>query len=390
MRFILFGLLLFVVAQSPAQEITSVFTLPPQPVVAGRQVNLWLYSMNSSSNETRLVLPPNIGGRFVSGFSTGSVTLGLNTNQSPEEVTIAAGGFAKAEYWVTVPANIRGPATLELTNYNALVLAVSDSPAMTNLALAPLAPPFSRRGTNATTQVGQQLASYLNNHISPYEPIYFMLGSYPAAEFQLSLKYRIFAFTNDVNPLANLYFAYTQTSFWDVISRDPSFYDTSYKPSGFIYYPEVLFHDSEVKLDLQGGGEHESNGRGGSAERSLNTVYFQPTLRYQATTNLSFALQPRFWDYLSVGDYDTDLANYRGYGDLTGSVMYDKVQFATKVTLGKDGNNAGWQFDLRFNLPAFFRFNPAIQIEYFTGYGQTLRQYNQYSSGIRAGLCLWY
>jgi len=389
MRFILSGLLALLVAQSSAQEITSVFTLPAQPLVPGRQVNLWLYSMNCSSNETRLALPPSIGGRFVSGWSTDDVTLALNTNQSPLEVTIAAGAFAKAEYWVTVPSNIRGPATLELTNYNTLVLAVSDNPATTNLVLAPPAP-VSRRATNATTQVGEQLASYLNNHISPYEPIYFLLGSYPAAKFQLSLKYRIFAVNNDMNPLANLYFAYTQTSFWDVISRDPSFYDTSYKPSGFIYYPEVLFRDSEVKLDLQGGGEHESNGRGGSEERSLNTVYFQPTLRYQATPKLSFALQPRFWDYLSVGDYDTDLANYRGYGDVAGSVMYDKVQFATKVTLGKDGNNAGWQFDLRFNLPAFFRFNPAIQIEYFTGYGQTLRQYNQYSSGIRAGLCLWY
>jgi outer membrane phospholipase A len=238
--------------------------------------------------------------------------------------------------------------------------------------------------------MGQQLVDYLGNHVSPYEPIYFLLGSYPAAKFQLSLKYRIFAFTNDLNPFSNLYFAYTQTSFWDVISRDPSFYDTSYKPSGFLYYPEVVFRDSEVKLDLQGGAEHESNGRGGADERSLNTIYFQPTLRYQAATNLLFALQPRFWDYASVGDNNPDIANYRGYGDVSGSVTYEKIQLATELTLGKNGDHAGWQFDLRFNLPPYFRFNPAIQIEYFNGYGQTLRQYNEFSSGIRAGLCLWY
>jgi outer membrane phospholipase A len=135
-----------------------------------------------------------------------------------------------------------------------------------------------------------------------------------------------------------------------------------------------VFRDSEVKLDLQGGAEHESNGRGGADERSLNTIYFQPTLRYQAATNLLFALQPRFWDY----------------GDVSGSVTYEKIQLATELTLGKNGDHAGWQFDLRFNLPPYFRFNPAIQIEYFNGYGQTLRQYNEFSSGIRAGLCLWY
>jgi phospholipase A1 len=122
----------------------------------------------------------------------------------------------------------------------------------------------------------------------------------------------------------------------------------------------------------------------------MNTIYFQPTLRYQAMTNLLFALQPRFWDYASVGDNNPDIANYRGYGDVSGSVTYEKIQFATKLTLGKDGDHAGWQFDLRFYLPPYFRFNPAIQIEYFNGYGQTLRQYNEFSSGIRAGLCLWY
>jgi outer membrane phospholipase A len=389
MRLILFVLFVSIGACGSAQEITSVFVSPPQPVVAGRQVSLWLYSMNNSSNVITRTLPSNLTCRFVSGRQASDATLNLNTNQSLLEVTVAPSAFSKAEYWVMVPPNIRGSATLEVPNYNTLVLAVSDNLATTNLVLARPAR-IPGRATNSPPQVGQQLVDYLGNHVSPYEPIYFLLGSYPAGKFQLSLKYRIFAFTNDVNPFANLYFAYTQTSFWDVISRDPSFYDSSYKPSGFIYYPEVLFRDSEVKLDLQGGAEHESNGRGGSGERSLNTVYFQPTLRYQATTNLRFALQPRFWDYLSLGNNNPNLPNYHGYGDISGSVAYDKVQLATKLTLGKDGDNAGWQFDLRFNLPAYFRFNPAIQIEYFTGYGQTLRQYNQYSSGIRAGLCLWY
>jgi outer membrane phospholipase A len=366
--------------------LTSVFVSPPEPLVAGGGGNLWLYCMNNSSQALGQVFEPTLPGALISGLQSVPVVLTLSAQPSTNEVMIAAGGFFKAEYFLNVPATIRGSATLQISNYNDLVVTVVGQATMTNL---PAAPP-AKSSAAAPAQVGEKLMSFLGTHLSPYEPIYFLLGSYPAAEFQLSLKYKIFAFTNDVNPLANLYFAYTQTSFWDLISQDPSFYDTSYKPSAFLYYPELLPADSAVQLDLQGGFEHESNGRGGLAERSLYTVYFQPALKYQLTSELSVALQPRFWDYLGLGDNNPDLANYRGYGDLQGSVSYDKIQFATKLGLGKDGNHAGWQFELRFNLPRCFNFNPAIQVEYFTGYGQTLRQYNQYSDGIRAGLCLWY
>ena len=149
-------------------------------------------------------------------------------------------------------------------------------------------------------------------------------------------------------------------------------------------------------MDLQGGYEHESNGRGGSSERSLNTAYLQPTLWLQLPEHLEFSLQPRVWEYLSLGVNNPDLPDYRGYADLRSTLTWsepggdEKIQFATRFRLGDDGSHAGWLFDLRFNLPFLLRFNPAIDVQYFTGYGQTLRQYNQASHGFRAGLCLWY
>ena len=71
----------------------------------------------------------------------------------------------------------------------------------------------------------------------------------------------------------------------------------------------------------------------------------------------------------------------------------ERIQLASKIRLGDAGNHAGLWFDLRFNLagaPFLTKFNPALQVEYFTGYGQTLRQYNARSHGLRTGLCLWY
>jgi len=236
---------------------------------------------------------------------------------------------------------------------------------------------------------------FLGKHIYSYEPIYFILGQYPAAEFQFSLKYKLFDLAGDWNPLAHIYFAYTQTSFWDLISRDPSFYDTSYKPSAFLFYPDIVKENS-FQFDLQGGIEHESNGKGGAGERSLNTVYLQPTASFELPAHFQLSFQSRIWDYISLGSNNPDMADYRGYADLLAAVTWtapqggEKIQFATKFRIGDEGSHAGLQFDLRFNLPSLFHFNPTIQLQYFTGYGQTLRQYNQTSSAFRAGLCIWY
>ena len=247
--------------------------------------------------------------------------------------------------------------------------------------------------TNATPQ--SALIEFLGRHISGYEPIYFILGTYPGAEFQLSLKYKLFDLQDKWNPLAHAYVAYTQTSFWDLFSSDPSFYDTSYKPSGFLYYPDI-FERKRFRFDLQGGAEHESNGKGGAGERSLNTLYLQPTARVDLPAHLELTLQPRAWVYFNLGSNNPDMADYRGYADLRAALTWtsptggEKIQFATKLRIGNAGNHAGLQFDLRFNLPPVLHFNPIIQLQYFTGYGQTLRQYNQHSSAFRAGLCLWY
>jgi outer membrane phospholipase A len=60
---------------------------------------------------------------------------------------------------------------------------------------------------------------------------------------------------------------------------------------------------------------------------------------------------------------------------------------ATKFRIGDEGTHPGVQIDFRYKIP---HFNPTLQMQYFTGYGQTFRQYNVYSHGFRVGLCLWY
>jgi phospholipase A1/A2 len=392
--------LLTFIASAAAQDVTTVFVQPSAPLQAGSSCSLWLYCMNNSSHKINHTFPATLDCILTTAAGTSNSVLTLNADSRDATVAILPGGFAKKEYLLQAPLP-EGRITLDVPNYNQIILTAQNNPTPAPAQSQAQSENFSRQQPHPPHPMDEFLAK----HLSTYEPIYFILGSYPAAEFQFSLKYRLFSFSNEDNFAENaadhFFFAYTQTSFWDLISRDPSFYDSSYKPSLFFYYTNILQSSSTnlFELDLQPGAEHESNGKGGTGERSLYTAYLQPTANFRLPQNFFFTLQPRARTYFLVGENNPDIANYRGYVDLLAALGWkdpnseEKVEFSTKITLGDTWKYPGLKFDLRFNLARIFwlkAFNPTIQIQYFTGYGQTLLQYNQSSSAIRAGLCLWY
>ena len=352
--------------------------------------------MNNSSNAATQSFEPRLQGTLTSEFGSSKILLSLNTNRSGLQAVIPPGGFVKSEYRFKLPPTVNGQVRMEVGNYHQVVTL--------NVSNYSRAAEMKSAKSQSAPPLVTVISDKIRDQMSPYEPTYLILGTYPAAEFQFSIKYKVANFTNHENPLDHLYFAYTQTSFWDLISPDPSFFDTSYKPSVFLYYTNIysgIVHDSHAlfHLDLQAGTEHESNGRGGTAERSLYTAYLQPTATFELPCHFELSLQPRARAYYWLGKNNPDIADYRGYADLLTALTWkdpnseEQIQFATKLRLGDEGNHAGLQFDLRFNLAelrCFKWFNPTIQLQYFTGYGQTLRQYNQSSHAFRAGLCLYY
>ena len=74
------------------------------------------------------------------------------------------------------------------------------------------------------------------------EPMYFSVGwrGSTNARFQISFRYRFIGSRED-EPMApgerQLYFAYTQTSFWDTESESAPFRDTAYGPRPVIHSP---------------------------------------------------------------------------------------------------------------------------------------------------------
>jgi outer membrane phospholipase A len=382
----LFALAIFA-AQVRAEDVTAVFVAQTNSFVAGGRASVWLYLMNNSAGEVHRALEPKINARFVAPPVSWDVV--LNSGNASHEITIAPGAFAKTEYYLDVPPTLHGLASLSVSNYNEVAIRVAE-PVGTNYVESPMVLEPARTKPSRTA-----LTIFFDNHISPYEPTYFLIGNYPAAEFQLSLKFQLFDLTNSYAVVTNLYFAYTQTSYWDLISSDPSFFDTSYKPSMFAYFPRLLTRkDSAIQFDLQGGVEHESNGRGGTEERSIYTAYLQPRITFGKPGHLQFALQPRAWTYFWVGHNNPDIAAYRGYADLHAFLAlkpepnsWANFQIETRFRIGDGGSHPGIQIDGRYKFP---HFNPTIDVQYFEGYGQTLRQYNKEAHGLRVGLCLWY
>jgi phospholipase A1/A2 len=369
-----------------AQEMTSVFIAPSSPVIPGTTSSLWLYCMNNSPQEIQRTFEARLNGKLILPSGTRNVILNLVAGGEGHKVTIAPGAFAKEEYLLNIPATLHGQVSLSISNYNEIALQVGPPAAIAqteNQPPAPLAPTHR-----------SALAKFFDNHLSPYEPIYFLVGNYPAAEFQISLKYQLFDLTN-YPVVTNFYFAYTQTSYWDLLTSDPSFFDTSYKPSVFAYFPGLFTTENKAfQFDLQGGAEHESNGRGGTMERSIYTAYLQPTLTFGRPGHLQFALQPRAWTYFFVGHNNPDIAEFRGYADLRAFLTLKKepnswanFQVETRFRIGDGGEHPGVQVDARYKFP---HFNPTLDVQYFEGYGQTLRQYNREAHGLRVGLCLWY
>jgi len=221
--------------------------------------------------------------------------------------------------------------------------------------------------------------AFFKRHIFPYEPIYIVGGTEsPNIKFQFGFKYQI---ADTENRLWNgFYFAYTQTSLWDISGPSSPFFDSSYKPEALYAYESILGGGTTnwYRLDLQVGAQHESNGK--------NIAYFRPTLVLGSPDKVHLTLQPRVYGYLGDLSDNPDIADYRGYFDLRAELTWHDWQLSAYGRMGKDWDNFSLQVDLTYRIP---KTGIYLDAQYFTGYGESLLLYNQRSDAFRFGISLY-
>lgn len=205
------------------------------------------------------------------------------------------------------------------------------------------------------------------------------------SKFQLSFKTK--ALENLFGDNGDLWFAYTQQSSWQVYNSVNSapFRETNYEPEVFLTLrTNAHFLGFDWRL-LNLGVVHQSNGRNLPLSRSWNRAYAQVGLE---RGNLSLFVRPwlRF-NESSRTDDNPGISDYMGHGDLLAVYHHGKHEFSALSRYSAVGNRATVQLDWHFPLNGTLK----GYVQLFSGYGETLVDYNirQNIIGVGVSLTQW-
>lgn len=282
-------------------------------------------------------------------------------------------------YRATLPSESRGLIRAELAEHPSNRLALLAEGVRQAAQEAP-ADPIDQMSHSTTARLDPIPAN--EPALSAHEPMYFVLGGRDGADarFQLSFKYRLFdreSLPARLLPLlGSMHFGYTQTSLWDLHGDSKPFRDTSYRPSLF-WQGSLDTHHPLLPSYWRAGYEHESNGKEGSASRSIDTLFAQPVWRQDFNDGRSLIVAPKFYGYLDK-DENPDIARYRGYADWIIRYGHERGwMLGARLRQGTGGYASG-ELNLSVPLrePLFSRTGGFLHFQLFSGYGESLLDYN--------------
>jgi phospholipase A1 len=241
---------------------------------------------------------------------------------------------------------------------------------------------FNFRPHNVNYLMVTRTAHPNNEPYRPFRDIADLTSDLSRAElvFQLGFKTKLVetAFDKPVD----VWFGYTQNSFWQAGNRQASspFRETNYQPELMVVTPLNLdllgMHASYLNL----GAVHQSNGQAGSLSRSWNRVYAQVGLE-----RAGFTVLGRVWKRIneSAGDDNNPaIVDYMGRGDV--AVTYRNNGHDYSALLRRNFSTERGAVQLSWAFPLAGNFKGYAQ--YFSGYGQSLIDYNYYQNVVGIGL----
>lgn len=227
--------------------------------------------------------------------------------------------------------------------------------------------------------------------LSFHKPLYLWPVSYSedfdGAEmemiFQISLKQRLFG--------RNLFFGYTQKSFWQVYNSDDSrpFRETNYNPELFYRWKPRWASAPGLGFDL--GIDHESNGREVPESRSWNRVI--GAVYYETPRTL---VHLRAWYRVPEdakktpddpkGDDNPDIDDFLGYGELRVQQKLFADNHLLSVMLRGNPSTGKAGMELVYSAPFDDYFFWALSL--WHGYGESLIQYDESITRVGIGVML--
>lgn len=204
-------------------------------------------------------------------------------------------------------------------------------------------------------------------------------------EFQISFK---IPFAIDIADLPlSLYFAYTQTSFWQAYNSEQSapFRETNYEP-------EIFFHwrkNYDIGLGWQFklatfGFTHQSNGRSESLSRSWNRLNGNIVI---AKGNFAVDFTPWYrFEQAASRDDNPDLLDYYGHGKITLAYKLNKHTFSFVSRNNLESGFSNGSISATWKFPIYNKVHGYLKI--FSGYGNSMIEYDEYTNTIGFGISL--
>jgi len=201
------------------------------------------------------------------------------------------------------------------------------------------------------------------------------------AKFQLSLKTKLlqsFLFVH-----GDLWLGYTQLANWQVYNDPVSrpFRELNYEPEVIVNFPMKI---NLLGIDLRMAGfgfNHQSNGRDLPRSRSWNRLMFHAAFEKD---NFQLYLKP--WIRIESPDKDDNPAISDFIGRMEANFIYNlnkhSVNLIGKNSLDFDKNRGSLELNYFYSVKSNLR----LHFQAFTGYGETLIDYNHKQTTLGIGV----
>ena len=240
--------------------------------------------------------------------------------------------------------------------------------------------------------------------ITPYKPNYILPVTYnrtpntepfenvqrPGSSLQkYELKYQISVeapiWNSILDSKYDMYFAYTQTSFWQLYNSDASspFRETSYEPELGIKFNTSYEFSGLHTRQIRFGVVHQSNGKSELLSRSWNRIF---AIFIMDVDDLAMVFRP--WVRVKEddpGDDNPDIDDYLGNFEWNGTYKYKNQTFSLMLRNTLDSHHHG-AMQLHWSYPLSKRIKLVTQ--YFNGYGESLIDYDHKSQRLGIGILL--
>ncbi len=205
-------------------------------------------------------------------------------------------------------------------------------------------------------------------------------------QFQISIKTPLAINLFDKN--LDLFAAYTVRSFWQLYNGEISspFRETNHQPELWLQHRsdfEIFGFKNSANIL---GFAHQSNGQAANLSRSWNRVY--AAFGFQKG-NLGFILKP--WVRIEENeenDDNPDITDYYGHGEFRLGYKYEDhvFSFMTRNNLESNFSRGAVEFGWSFPLMDYKYLKGYIQ--YFSGYGESMIDYDNYVNRIGVGVAV--